>query len=85
LLDQLSPFKSAIEKNLRLLPDVPQVQQEETEVDLEDSLPVKQKIAPTNLWRTGVHQMLLWVGYSRPSNSSNTWSNARRRQQFWPR
>ena len=45
---QLFPCKSAIEKNLRHLPDVPQLQQEEIEVDLEDSLPLKQKIAPTN-------------------------------------
>ena len=64
--DQLFPCKSAIEKNLRHLPDVPQLQQEKIEVDLEDSLPVKQKIAPINRCRTGVHQMLLWVGYSRP-------------------
>ena len=81
-LGLLSPCKSGIEKNLGHLSDLPQLQQEEIEVDLEDSLPMKQKIAPTNLWRTGVHQMLLWVGHSRPSKSSNTLSNARRRQQF---
>lgn len=79
---QLSLCKSAIENNLRNVPDVPQLQQEEIDVDLEDSLTVKQNIAPINLWRTGLHQMLLWVGYSRPSKSSNTWSNERRRQQF---
>ena len=41
--DQLFPCKSAIEKNLRHLPDVPQLQQEEIEVNLEDSPPQRSR------------------------------------------
>jgi hypothetical protein len=29
-----------------------------------------QKLAPLNKWKKGVHQLLLWVGYSRPSKKS---------------
>ena len=57
---------SGIEKGLRALSDVPQLP-EKNEVSFPDFLPLTQKVAPLRLWTKGVHQLLLWVGCSRPS------------------
>ena len=65
--DSLFPCGSGIEHGLGHLSDVPQLRQEKIEVDLLDSLPLKQKLAPLWLWRKEVHQLLFWVGSSRPS------------------
>ena len=63
---KLFPCGSGIEKGLRALSDVPQLP-EKNEVRCRDFLPLKQKLAPLWLWTKGVHQLLLWVGCSRPS------------------
>ena len=60
--NDLIPCGSGIEHGLGHLSDVPQLRQEKIEVDLQDSLPLKQKLAPPWRWRKGVHQVLLWVG-----------------------
>ena len=65
--NDLFPHGSGIEKGLGRLVDVPRLPQEESEVDLQDSLPLRQKKAPLHHWRKGVHQLLLWLGSSRPS------------------
>ena len=74
---ELFPCGSGIERSLRHLSDVPQVPQT-NEVILQDCLPLKQKLAPLWRWKRGAHQLLLWVGYSRPSKKcaydSRAWS-----------
>ena len=65
--NDLFPHGSGIEKGLGRLVDVPRLPQEKSEVDLQYSLPLRQKQAPIHLWRKGVHQLLLWLGSSRPS------------------
>ena len=62
---KLFPCKSGIEMGLRGVPDVPQFP-EHGEVT-RDFRPLSQKHAPLDLWKKGVHQLLLWVGSSRPS------------------
>ena len=62
---KLFPCKSGIEMGLRGVSVVPQFP-EHGEVT-RDFLPLKQKPAPLDLWKQGVHQLLLWVGSSRPS------------------
>ena len=59
---------SGIERGLCDLSDVPQLP-ENTEV-ARDFLPLKQKPAAMWRWKKGVHQLVLWVGYSRPSKKS---------------
>ena len=65
---KLFPRKSCIEMGLRGVSDVPLLP-DHVEVT-RDFLPLKQKRAPMHLWERGVHQLLLWVGYSRPSKQS---------------
>ena len=89
-LDLLFPHGSGIKKGLGRLVDVPRLPLEKSKVDLQDSLPLRQKVAPLNLWRKGVHQLLLWLGHARPSKrcqKKNIWwagnhrsSMARRRR-----
>jgi len=64
--DKLFPRGSGIERGLYDVSDVPQLPQR-NEVAIRDFLPLKQKLAPLWRWRKGVHQLLLWVGSSRPS------------------
>ena len=68
---ELFPYGSGIERSLRHLSDVPQLPQNK-EVNLQDFLPLKQKPAPLWRWRKGVHQLILWVGSSRPSEKCAT-------------
>ena len=68
--DLLFPHGSGIKKGLGRLVDVPQSRQDQSPVDLQDSLPMRQKPTPIQHWRKGVHQLLLWLGRNRPSKSS---------------
>lgn len=77
--NDLFPHGSGIEKGLGRLVDVPQLQQEKSEVDLQYSLPLRQKKAPLHHWRKGVHQLLLWLGSSRPSEWCQKKNIGRRR------
>ena len=73
--DELFP-RQAIQSGLVDVSEVPQLPQR-NEVKLPDSLPLTQKKAPLHLWKKGVHQLLLWVGSSRPSRK------CRRNKQIW--
>ena len=79
----LFPYKSGIERGLRHLSDMPKLRQAYRSHNMPRiDLPLKQKLAPLQKWITGVHQLLLWMGYSRPSQSSFEGKlelNARRR------
>ena len=67
---KLFPCGSSTEKGFRALPAVPQLP-EKDEGAFGDALPLlKQKKAPLDRWKKGVHQLLIWVGYSRPSKKS---------------
>ena len=67
---KLFPCGSSTERGLRALPAVPQLP-EKDEGAFGDALPLlKQKDAPLDKWKKGVHQLLIWVGYSRPSKKS---------------
>ena len=67
---KLFPCGSSTAKGLRALPTVPQLQ-EKDEGAFGDSIPlVRQKKAPMDKWKKGVHQLLIWVGHSRPSKKS---------------
>ena len=67
---KLFPCGSSTEKGFRALPAVPQLP-EKDEGAFGDALPLlKQKKAPLDKWKKGVHQLLIWVGYSRPSKKS---------------
>ena len=67
---KLFPCGSRTEKGFRALPAVPQLP-EKDEGAFGDAIPlVRQKKAPLDKWEKGVHQLLIWVGYSRPSKKS---------------
>ena len=67
---KLFPCGSSTERGLRALPAVPQLP-EKDEGAFGDAIPlVRQKKAPLDKWKKGVHQLLIWVGYSRPSKKS---------------
>ena len=67
---KLFPYGSRTEKGFRALPAVPQLP-EKDEGTFGDALPlVRQRKAPLDKWKKGVHQLLIWVGYSRPSKKS---------------
>ena len=77
---KLFPCGSSTEKGFRALPAVPQLP-EKDEGTFGDALPlVRQRKAPLDKWKQGVHQILIWVGYSRPSRKSEAKSNARSRR-----
>ena len=64
---KLFPCGSRTEKGFRALPAVPQLP-EKDEGAFGDAIPlVRQKKAPLDKWEKGVHQLLIWVWYSRPS------------------
>jgi hypothetical protein len=67
--DKLFPRGSGIERGLYDVSDVPQLPCP-CPRGIRDFLPLVQKPAPLNKWKKGVHQLLLWVGYSRPSRKS---------------
>ena len=67
---KLFPCGSRTEKGFRALPAVPQLR-EKDEGTFGDAIPlVRQRKAPLDKWKKGVHQILIWVGYSRPSKKS---------------
>ena len=67
---KLFPCGSRTEKGFRALPAVPQLP-EKDEGTFGDAIPlVRQRKAPLDKWKKGVHQILIWVGYSRPSKKS---------------
>ena len=70
---KLFPRKSGIESGLCELSNVPQLP-DMNEV-ARDFLPLKQKPVPLSKWKKGVRQLLLWVGYSRPSRKSAYYSH----------
>ena len=67
----LFPHGSGIEKGLGRLVDVPQLRQEKS-CGSEYVPHVRQKRAPLHHWRKGVHQLILWLGSSRPSEKCQT-------------
>ena len=74
---KLFPCGSRTEKDFRALPAVPQLP-EKDEGTFGDAIPlVWQKKAPLDKWKKGVHQILIWVGYSRPSKKSKHVSQVR--------
>ena len=74
---KLFPCGSRTEKGFRALPAVPQLP-EKDEGTFGDAIPlVWQKKAPLDKWKKGVHQILIWVGYSRPSKKSKHVSQVR--------
>ena len=74
---KLFPCGSRTEKGFRDLPAVPQLP-EKDEGTFGDALPlVRQRKAPLDKWKKGVHQILIWVGFSRPSKKSKHVSQVR--------
>ena len=83
--DKLFPCGSSIEKGSRALTHVPQLRGE-NEAVFQECLPLlTQKPPPLEKWRKGVHQILIWVGYSRPSNMSAQRSAFRWAAAHWQR
>ena len=69
--DELFPHGSGIQRGLKDLSVVPQLPSHIAPGGItRDFLPLMQKQAPPLKWRKGVHQLLLWVGSSRPSKES---------------
>ena len=84
--DELFPHGSGIQRGLKDLSVVPQLPSHIAPGGItRDFLPLMQKTAPPLKWRKGVHQLLLWVGSSRPSKLSETKREAWRRRQRWRR
>ena len=74
---KLFPYGSRTEKGFRALPAVPQLP-EKDEGTFGDAIPlVRQRKAPLDKWKKGVHQILIWVGFSRPSKKSKHVSQVR--------
>ena len=74
---KLFPCGSRTEKGFRALPAVPQLP-EKDEGTFGDAIPlVRQRKAPLDKWKKGVHQILIWVGFSRPSKKSKHVSQVR--------
>ena len=74
---KLFPYGSRTEKGFRDLPAVPQLP-EKDEGTFGDAIPlVRQRKAPLDKWKKGVHQILIWVGFSRPSKKSTHVSQLR--------
>ena len=74
---KLFPRGSRTEKGFRALPAVPQLP-EKDEGTFGDAIPlVRQRKAPLDKWKKGVHQILIWVGFSRPSKKSKHVSQVR--------
>jgi len=79
--DELFPHGSGIQSGLGNLSVIPQLPPYNAPVwCTQDFLPLVQKRAPLEKWKKGVHQLLLWVGYSRPSRKS-----AKDREAWWNR
>ena len=69
--DELFPHGSGIQRGLKDLSVVPQLPEHIALGGITRAfLPLMQKTAPPLKWRKGVHQLLLWAGSSRPSNSA---------------
>ncbi len=69
--EKLFPGGSAIRRGAKDLSVVPQLPDSIAPgANTRDWLPLLQKKAPPEKWRKGVHQLLLWVGSSRPSKGS---------------
>ena len=82
--DKLFPCGSSIEKGSRALTHVPQLRGGKSEGTFPASLPLlTQKTPPLEKLAKGVHQIVLWVGYSRPSNSSAQRHASRWAAGYW--
>jgi len=69
--DELFPAESPIQRGGKDLSVVPQLPERIAPGGITRAfLPLMQKQAPPQKWIKGVHQLLLWVGYSRPSKGS---------------
>ena len=69
--DELFPHGSGIQRGLDDLSVIPQLHPYCAPGWCTfDYLPLTQKRAPLGMWRKGIHQLLLWVGHSRPSKKS---------------
>ena len=82
--DELFPDGSAIQRGAKDLSVVPQLPDYIAPGGITRAfLPLMQKQAPPLKWRKGVHQLLLWVGSSRPSKRSEQkqWEAWRGRQR----
>ena len=79
--DELFPHGSGIQRGLKDLSVVPQLPEHIAPGGITRAfLPLIQKQAPPQKWIKGVHQLLLWVGYSRPSRRC-----AKAREAWWNR
>ena len=77
--DKLFPCGSSIKKGSCALNHVPQLRGGKNEAAFKECQPLlmKQKAPPLDKWTKGVHQILIWIGYSRPSFMS-AWRHASR-------
>ena len=85
---ELFPWKSTINSGLQHLPDVPDWKdappwRSKKKDDLEDIGTLKQKVPDMKRWTKGVHQIVLWLGESRPSKASLVKKLSRRVPQPW--
>ena len=77
--EELFPCGSAMERGAKDLSAVPQLPEHIAPgANTRAWLPLMQKPAPLNKWKKGVHQLLLWIGSSRPSKGS-----AEKKKQAW--
>jgi len=80
--DLLFPHGSGIKNGLGRLVDVPRLPQDHSQVDLQDPLPSRQNPASFDLWRKGIHQLLLCLEHARPQRDCQQ-KNTRR--AWYPR